>query len=65
MHCLVAYTSKSVKDQLTETCRLTPRDLVEGAKFILKLLFLTPRYALRKNQRALPKREQLQKKPDI
>ena len=31
---LAVYAPKSVKDQFTETCRLTPRDPTEGAKII-------------------------------
>ena len=61
MQCLAAYGQKPVKDQFTKCCRLTPRDLRERVKIIFKLLLLTRRYVLRKNQRALSKREKLQK----
>ena len=61
MQCLAAYGQKPVKDQFTKCCRLTPRDLRERVKIIFKLLLLTRRYVLRKNQRALSMREKLQK----
>ena len=61
MQCLAAHAPKSVKNQFTKPCPLTPRNLREGAHFILKLLFLTRRHVLRKDQRAVSKRKKLQK----
>ena len=50
---------KSVKDQFTKPCRLTSRDLREGSKSILKLLYLTRRHVLKKNIKVLSNREKL------
>ena len=48
VHWLVEYAPKSGKHRFTKSGRLTPRDPKEGAKIILKLLFLTQRPILRR-----------------
>ena len=64
MHCLAEHAPKSIKDRFTKPCRLILRDLRERAKIISKLLFLTRRHVLRKNQKALLNKKTV-KKPNI
>ena len=59
MHWFVEHAPQSGKCRLTKFRRLTGRDLKEGAKIILKLLILTRRPVLRKNQGGLSNREKL------
>ena len=58
---LAEHAPKSVKYQFTKFGRLAERNFSEGAKTILKLLFLTRRRVLRRSQRALSNREKLLK----
>ena len=60
VHWLTQHTPKFVKYKFTTFGRLNVRDPREGAKIILKLLFLTRRRLLMKNQRALSNREKVQ-----
>ena len=48
VHWLAEYAPKSGKHRFTKFGRLNPRDPKEGAKIILKLLFLTQRPILRR-----------------
>ena len=57
VHWLAEHTPKSVKYRFTIFGRLNVRDPREGAKIILKLLFLTQRRRLIQHQRALSNRE--------
>ena len=60
LHWLAEHTpkkAKTVKYRFTKVGRLTETNAKEVAKIILRLIFLTGRYALRKIQRALPHRE--------
>ena len=58
---LVSRAPKSVKKGFTKFGRLARRVLREGAKIVLKLLFLTRRRLLTKNQSVLSNRENRQK----
>ena len=53
VHYLAEYAPKSVKDQFTKLSWLTLRHLREEVKIISKLLFVTQRLVLRKNQRLI------------
>ena len=53
VHLLAQHTPKSVEYRFNKFAGLIGRDLKEGAKIILQLLFLTQRRVLIKNQRAL------------
>ena len=55
--------TKTVKYRFTKVGRLTETNAKEVAKIILRLIFLTGRYVLRKIQRALPHREHRRKWP--
>ena len=57
MQWLAEHAPKSQKYYFTEFWRLTARNISEGAKIILKLLFLTQRRVLRKNQGRLSNRK--------
>ena len=46
VHWFAAPARKAAKDQVTKFDQLTGRDLRQGAKIILKLLFLTRREVL-------------------
>ena len=46
LHWLAHHGLKSAEDQATKLDRLTGRDIVQGAKIILKLLFLIQRGVL-------------------
>ena len=60
MHWLLEQARMSAKYQFTKFGRLTGRDFNDGAKIILRLLFLTRRSILeRKGQRGLSNREKL------
>ena len=48
MYCLAEHTPKSAEGQYTKFCRLIARNFREGAKIILKLLFLIQRLNLGK-----------------
>ena len=49
MHCFADHAPKYVKDRFTKVCRLIPRELREGTKTVLNLLFLPRRKVLRKD----------------
>ena len=55
------HTQKSVKYRFKKLSQLTERDAREGAKIAFKLLYLTLRRLLTKNQRALSNRENCRK----
>ena len=57
VHWLAEYTPKSAICQFTKVAGLTVRNPREGAKIIFKILFLSPRRDLIKNQRALSNTE--------
>ena len=59
VHWLAEYAPKSVKYRFPKFGRLTGRDPREAAKIILKLLFVTQRRVLIKNQRGLSTREKM------
>ena len=61
VHCLAKHAPKSAKDQFTKLCRLISGAIREGAKINFKIPYLTWRQVLTNNQRALLKREKLQK----
>lgn len=63
MHWSAEHAPKSTKYQLNQFGWLNARNLSEAAKIILKLLFLTERLVLRKNQKGLSNREKLRKCP--
>ena len=54
---LGAYATKFGNYQFTTVGQLTPRDPKEGAKIILKFLFVTRKRVFKKNQRAIRKEE--------
>ena len=58
---MAEHTLKSVKYRFKKLSQLTERDPREGAKIVLKLLYLTLRRLLTKNQRALSNRENCRK----
>ena len=53
VHWLAVHIPELVKYQFTKFGWLTLDNIREGAKIILKFLFLTPKQVLRKNQRAI------------
>ena len=57
VHCLAEHVPKPVKYRFSKFGRLNVRDHREGAKYILKFLFLSLRRVLRKHQRALSNTE--------
>ena len=57
VHWLTERARKSGKYRFTKFGWLTKRDPTEGAKITCKILFLSRRQALLKNQRALPNTE--------
>ena len=61
MYWLPEHARTSAKYELTEYGLPTARDPTERAKSILKLHYLTPRWFVRKIQRALCHRENWQK----
>ena len=63
VHWLAEHAPKSTKYQLNQFGRLNARNLREAAKIILKLIFLTERLVLRKNQKGLSNREKLRECP--
>ena len=54
---LGVYATKFGNYQFTKVGQLTPRDAKEGAKIILKFLFVTRKRVFKKNQRAIRKEE--------
>ena len=61
MHSLAEHAPKSFKNQFIKLCRVTPRDLKEGAKIIFDMPHLIQWQVLNKNQRALSNKAKLQK----
>ena len=61
VHWLAEHAPKYAQYQFTRFVRLTVRDPKEGAKIILKLLFVTRKRVLIKNQRTLSNKEKLRK----
>ena len=57
VHWLTEHAPKSVICQFIKVAGLTVRNPREGAKIIFKILFLSPRRDLIKNQRALSNTE--------
>ena len=57
LHWLAEHAPKSAICQFTKVTGLTVRNPREGAKIIFKILFLSPRRDLIKNQRALSNTE--------
>ena len=61
VYCLIGHPPKSCEYTFTKFGRLTGRHPLEGAKIILRLLFLTRRRVSIKNQTAIPHSEKWRK----